>query len=342
VSGVTVGEVRWSFTLDEHVSCLVPSPAGGIAVAGSLAGDVVLIDLDTGAVVRRLPDHPLGVLGAAWSADGSLLATGGQDGRLRIVRADGTEVADHRTGGWVQHLAWSPTGVLAVGAGRSLLIVGDDGELRHRYEPEASTITAVCWSDNDTRVGVTAYGGITWYDVDRLPTATAARRHQYKGSPIALALSPKGRWACAGYQDASIHLWPLWSGSDLQMSGYPAKIEHLAFRHDGRWLASACLGEITVWDFGGRGPAGRRPVAGSAHTSRITWLGWRPGGTVLASGDADGDVVLWPSPSAARSRLAPLQRIGGEAGVATGAWLPGGDALVVGRHDGRVEFRPVG
>ncbi|CAB4553061.1 unannotated protein [freshwater metagenome] len=160
-------------------------------------------------------------------------------------------------------------------------------------------------------------------------------------------LSPTGKWACAGYQDASIHLWPLWSGDELTMSGYPAKIEHLAFRHDGRWLASACLEELTVWSFAGKGPKGTRPAAGTAHDGRITWVGWQPGRDVLATGGQDGRLVLWPSPASVDHPLEPIDVVDGDDvdgdgdEVATAAWTPDARGLVVGRHDGSVEFRPV-
>jgi hypothetical protein len=60
-----------------------------------------------------------------------------------------------------------------------------------------------------------------------------------------------GKWACGGAQDATVHIWRLWSGRDLSMIGYPTKIEHLGFRDDGRWLAVGCMGDLTVRDFRG-------------------------------------------------------------------------------------------
>lgn len=341
MSGVRIGLPSWSLTVDDHVSALDVTPDGRHLLAGSLAGDLVVVDIATGAVEAKLPSHALGVLDARWSTDGSLLASGGQDGILRISDRSGDTRAEHALGGWVEHLAWSPKGPLAASAGRTLALATTDGTV-HRFDPVSSTITAVAWAGNGTRVGVASYGGLTWFDTDRLPAPTPSRRHDFKGSPLALALSPTGKWACAGYQDSSIHLWPLWSGDDLSMSGYPAKIEHLAFRPDGRWMASACLAEITWWSFAGKGPKGSRPAVGDAHEARISWLGWQPGGEVLASGDQDGRLVLWPSPTSVNDDVQPLHVLdadGDDSDVAQAAWLPSGDGLVVGRHDGTVELR---
>ena len=103
--GVTFGDTRWVAHLDDHVSCLVVSPDGCRAVAASLGGDAFIIDLESGEFQSRLPDHPLGVLSAAWSADGRKVATGGQDGCLRVMSAAGEIEGEYHPGGWVTHLA---------------------------------------------------------------------------------------------------------------------------------------------------------------------------------------------------------------------------------------------
>jgi WD40 repeat protein len=163
----------------------------------------------------------------------------------------------------------------------------------------------------------------------------------FKGSPLSIVLAPNGKWACAGFQDASIHLWRLWSGDDLSMSGYPAKIEHLGFRHDSHWMASACLDELTVWDFSGKGPKGSRPAAGTAHDRHISCLQWEPGGTRLATGGADGRLVVWPSPRSVNRPLEPLHMLDGDTAVATIAWHPDAASILVGRADGTFERRPI-
>jgi WD40 repeat protein len=332
-----IGDVTWRISLGDYVAALSVAPSGA-TVAGSLAGDVVLVDAD-GNVVRKPAEHPFGVLSAAWSPDGSLCAVGGHDAVVRIIDSIGDEIAVVDLDGWVARLAWSSgSDTVAAAAGRRLALIDRAGALVHHYPPVSSTITDVAWTTNDRRVGVTSYGGITWYEPGALPSDVPARVHEFKGSPLSLVLAPNGRWACAGFQDASIHLWRLWSGDDLQMSGYPAKIQHLAFRHDTRWMASSCLGELTVWDFYGKGPEGKRPAQGSAHRRHISCLAWEPGGERLVTGGADGRLVLWPSPRSTITPLRPLAALDSESAVSAVAWLADGSAIVVGRADGTVEL----
>jgi len=334
-----IGGIDWQFGLGDFVTALALSPDGELIAAGSLAGDAVLLGAD-GMLVCKLSEHPMGVLSSAWSPDGSRLAIGGQDGMLRVYSRTGDPIGTIDGTGWIAVLAWSPDGsYLAAADGRHLTIVSADGEVIQRYPQVSSTITAVTWAPSGRRVGVTSYGGISWYDPDHLPSARPSRTHEFKGSPLSLVLAPNGKWACAGFQDASIHLWRLWSGDDLSMSGYPAKIEHLGFRHDSRWMASACLDELTMWDFSGRGPKGTRPAAGTAHDRHISCLRWEPNGTRLITGGAEGRLAIWPSPRSVNRPLEPIAIDDGDVAVATVAWAPDARSILVARADGSLECR---
>lgn len=336
-----ISEPTWQVHLADYVAALSLSPDGRSAAAGSLAGDAVAIDIASGEV-DKLNDHSFGVSAIEWSPDGARLAVAGHDGVVRIYDPNRELCSTVEVDGWVGCLAWSPDSqLLAVAAKRALTLVGNDGRAMHHYPDVSSTITAVAWANNGKRVGVTSYGGVTWYDPDNLPNDSPSRTHQWKGSLLSLALAPNGRWACAGAQDASIHLWRLWSGDDLSMSGYPSKIEHLAFRHDSHWMASACLGEITFWDFSGRGPKGTRPASGEAHNRHITTLVWKPSANVLASGCADGRIALWPSPRKPGQQLAPLAITDEGSGITSVAWHPDGTAIVASRADGTIEHRQI-
>jgi WD40 repeat protein len=337
----TIGPIRWQLDLGDFVAAVAPSPDGTLVAVGSLAGDAQLIRMVDGELVAKLHDHSFGVAAAAWSPDGTTLAIGGHDSTVRLYDATGIERAVVPTDGWATALAWSPTDdLLAIGAGRTMQLVDASGQLVRRHEPVTSTITTVVWSPNGRRVGVSAYGGIAWYD-PHLDRTDPTRFYAWKGSLLGLALSPDGKWACAGSQDASIHLWRLWSADELSMSGYPAKIERLAFRDDSRWMATACLGELSIWDFSGRGPRGSAPASGEAHERHIETLTWQPNGEQVVTGGPDGRLVLWPSPRRQREVLRPLDVSVGDAGVSRTAWTPDGGGLIVGRDDGTIEARTI-
>ena len=323
---------QWRVDVDDYVQVLEVCRDRGQAVVGSLGGEASLIDVDDGSATA-LERHEMGVLSAAWSSDGSRVAVGGQDGCVRIYDHTGTAQGVVDASAWVTALAWSPNApMLAVGAGRHLLIADHDGAPLHDFDDQPSTVTAVAWSADGSRVGATAYGGIGWHDVVGSRTGRR-RRFDWKGSLLSLAMSPDGAWACAGAQDATVHLWRLWSGKDLSMSGYPSKIERLRFRHDSRWLAVACLGEITVWDFGGKGPAGTAPAAASGHDNHIEDLDWDPSGSTVATGGGEGRTIVWAAPTRAGQDLSPVTALESDAATSRLRWVSE-DSLLVGRADG--------
>ncbi|MEM9038684.1 MAG: hypothetical protein AAGD33_02185 [Actinomycetota bacterium] len=336
-----LGHVDWQLQLGDYLSALAVSPDGDLLVAGSLAGDVVLVETEGGAVVAKLHDHALGALAIDWSPDGERLVVGGQDAVARVYDRQGAELGAVTTDGWADRLAWSPTDdLLAVAGGRQLVLTDRNGGVVRRHDDVASTITDVVWATNGRRVGAAAYGGIAWYDPDDDDTLPR-RFHRWKGSLLAVALSPDGKWACAGAQDASIHIWKLWSGDELAMSGYFSKIEHLAFSADSRWLACSCLELLTWWDFFGKGPRDTAPASGEFHTKAIASLAWQPDGELLVTGGADGRVVLWDAPSRQAQTVRPLDADQSVAGVSGVVWHPDGARLFVGRDDGTVEHRSI-
>ena len=341
MSGQLTRTPAWRASFGDYVHSVAVAPGDAMLAVGSLSGEAAIIG-DGGAFTVDLPHHPLGTLCVAWSPDGALVATGGQDGVARVCTRDGNEHAVATGTGWVAALAWAPSGAhLGVACGRTVVVLDLATGQQHVFGPLGSTVTALHWAPNGTRLGATSYGGVSWFDLQQPDLSRPARHHPFKGAPLSLVVDPTGKWACAGYQDASIHLWKLWSGDDLAMSGYPAKIEHLGFRGDGKWMAAACLDELTVWDFSGKGPRGRAPAAGTAHDRHISCLAWQPGGSILATGGADGRLVLWPSPHSVTAPLTPVAVWELDAAVSALAWTPDGAAVVVGTSDGGLEWHPV-
>ena len=149
---------QWRVDVDDYVQVLEVCRDQGRAVVGSLGGDAALIDIDDGSATA-LERHEMGVLSAAWSSDGSRLAVGGQDGCVRIYDCTGATQGVVDTSAWVTALAWSPNApVLAIGAGRHLLITDLDGALLHDFDDQPSTVTAVAWSADGSRVGTMSSG----------------------------------------------------------------------------------------------------------------------------------------------------------------------------------------
>ncbi|HEY2702916.1 MAG TPA: WD40 repeat domain-containing protein [Candidatus Dormibacteraeota bacterium] len=321
----------WRTGLSDHVAALAIAPGRGMVAAGSLGGDAVVLDAADGTPVARLAEHPLGVLSLAWSPGGRRLATGGQDGRVSLWdRIDGA-FGSIDLPGWVVALAWSPDGaLLAAAGGRDVAVVRSDGTIVARYGGHPSTVSSLDWEPGGGRLAVAAYGGVRWYD-PRRDLAAPVQEYAWKGSILTVAVSPDGRWLASGNQDSTSKVWAIPTGEDLEMTGYPAKVERLAWDDRGDNLAVASSEIVMVWRCGGPGPEGTRPHLLEAHTDRITDLRFQQSGSLLATVGRDGLLAVWNL----AKRRRPHRALAVGEPLSSAGWVAG-DSLVVGTAAGEV------
>ncbi len=326
----------WTVALADHVTAAAWSPDGTAIAAASAGGDTLIVDAATGQVTGQTAAHPLGVLDIAWSPDSRRLAVGGQDGRLSIHdRATGGET-HIELDGWVAAVAWSPNGRhLAAAAGATVVTVDLEGTVTHSYDPHPSTVTSLAWEPKGRRVATGFYGGVAWYEPGR-PEHRAADSHKWKGSVLAVAVSSDGRWLAAGNQDRSVQIWRIGKTTHLEMPGYPAKIDQLAFDPTGRYLAVGSVGFTTVWDCAGKGPEGSTPCLLEGHPRRVAALAWGHHRPVLVTGDASGLLAYWTPATDAR----PVGVVDVGVAVTAARWHPSDTGIAVATATGELHCLP--
>jgi WD40 repeat protein len=324
---------HWAAQLDDYVIDLAWSADGALLAAVSAAGPVSLLAAADGAVRHVLPGHEGGSNAAAWQPGSQVLATGGQDGSVRIWDgAAGQHVATAELGAaWVEHLAWRPAGgvaTLAAAAGRRFVYLNPDASVRHEFKQAPKTVSALAWHPQGGCAAVAYFGGVCIWDGD---DALAQREYPYGNGIHALVWSPDGRWLVSGNQDPSVHLWMPESGVELQMSGYETKVRHLAFDHESRWLATSGSQDACVWDCTGAGPEGREPLM-LPHKAPVCGVAFQRAHGLLATAAADGSVLIW-SPERRQPMRAAVQM---PAPAASLSWSPDDRLLAVGSEKGAV------
>lgn len=329
MSRVTAASPHRILTLGDYASTVAWDATGQWLAVGSLSGETVVIDVAAGAVAE-LPAHTMGTLAVAWSRGGRL-ASGGQDGMVRLWSPTDGPIGSVQHRGWCTALAWSPTEeVLAAGVGSSLGVVRVEGEPSGEWHDELpSTVTSVVWATNGRWAGAGCYGGVHWFEPG---VADRVRVMERKGSVLSTAVSGDGRWLAAGNQDAEVKVWRLWSGEDLRMRGFASKVTALAWHPSSTWLSVADEGAVASWSFRGKGPAGTAPAVLQGHEGTVTALDYRVPDGLLATGATDGTVLFWHSPEA----RSPMSEAELGTGVAALCWSHDGSVLAVLGADGTV------
>jgi WD40 repeat protein len=327
-------ESRASVAFDDYVAALSWSTDGrAVAIAGG-EGKVALARTEGGALrLDVVGEHLLGALAVAWRPNGGGFASSGQDGTVVLWDGDSGKAVKR----WkpaptpTQALAWSPGGeLLATAAGRNVTLWSTEGEKVHAFAPANATAVALAFDRPGTDLGVALNGEIAVHRIEKNRYET--RRYKWPAACLTVNFSGNGRFLASGMADGTLHFWNRSTGKDSQMRGYEGKLELVGWSDNSRHLASCAGNELVLWDFGGKGPEGTKPIVLNGHTERVDSFAWQPGGEHLASAGRDWRVVLW-RPLKSRQAI-DVQLLDSEASVVR--WSPDGKFLLAGEKKGRI------
>jgi len=326
-------EQRAETTLEDYVAGIVWAPdSRQFAVAGG-EGQVFLGNITaSGLSARPIGEHLLGVLDIAWQPKGEHLATAGQDGTVALWNAAGQEAKRWRPAPvTTDRLAFAPGGqLLATASGRHANVWNAQGELVHAFPPAAKAIAGLAFDKSGQHLGAASVGEVAVHRIDSHNYQT--RRFLWDAPCLTVSFSPNGKFLAAGVADGSVHFWYLNSAKDSQMRGYGSRVTWTGFSCNSRYLGTCAGTDLIIWDFGGKGPEGSKPIQLTGHTDQIECLAWHPDGPYLVSGGRDWRVSLWCPGKTAQALDAQLA--GSE--VTAVAWSPDGRQLAVGEKSGQM------
>ena len=302
--------------------------AGAHVVAAAFLEGAPALALADGIVLigdpeeqKRVVVHPDAAILAAIS-DGKTLLTGGDDGRVVAVKADGgfDDIADEK-GRWIDALALRGK-ACAWSAGKQVHARDETGAVKTWSGP--STVRGLAFQPKGFRVAATHYNGATlWFP----KVEGAPQTLEWKGAHLDVTFSPDGRFLVTSMQENALHGWRLQDSRNMRMTGYPAKTRSLSWSHDGQWLATSGADAAVVWPFKDKdGPMGKAPRECGVRQARATRVAFHPKALVVAIGYADGLVLLCRLADAAEI----LARHSGDGAVSALAWDATGSRLLFG------------
>ncbi|KAK9810682.1 hypothetical protein WJX73_010596 [Symbiochloris irregularis] len=226
-----------------------------LALGCASLGQLLVWEWRSQTYVLRQQGHFFDASALAFSSDGSLLATGADDNKVKM---------------------WAPaTGMCYV-----------------TFSAHTAPVTAVAFLPNSGAVvSASLDGTVRAWDLLRyrnFRTLTTPSPVQF----ASLAVDPAGEVVCAGALDTfQIYVWAVKTGRLLDvLSGHEAPVAALAFSPVHSVLASASWDHtIHTWDvFSGKGG-----IEILQHDHDVLALAFRPDGKLLASATLNGQIYLW-------------------------------------------------
>lgn len=343
VAGITIaGGALSALALEEHArSGLKASATASATSRPSVTPTITPTPSPPGTTLLTYRGHinpDLTV--AAWSPDGTRIASGGADETVQVWdAANGNRILVFKEhSGSVLDAAWSPDGKrIASGSTDNTVLVWDaaDGSGVLPYLGHRSWVRIVAWSPDGKRI---ASGGsdktVQVWDTTHGSTMFSYTRHAQ--TVYSTSWSPNGKWIASGGDDHTLQVWDAANGS--QHFPYRANIGGVyqtAWSPDGTRIASASGNRLVqVWD----ATTGGLLFMYRGHTNVVWTAVWSPDGKRIASGGSDHTVQIWDAADGGHV----FTYRGHTDRVRTVAWSPDGKRIVSASSDGTVQIWQAG
>ena len=143
-------------------------------------------------------------------------------------------------------------------------------------------------------------------------------------SEAEVAFSPDGAWLAATGSDNTVYLWNVANGeAGAELAGHTSAPASISFSPDGTVVTGSSDRTIRLWNSADGSEQAAIEMANNEQLGRINQVVFSPDGSVFASGDSDGNIILWDA-----ANNTPLAQMTAQGAVNDLVFSPDGSQLV--------------
>lgn len=308
---------RLSVSQHSISSVAVNSSGEWVAFASARLGQLLVWEWRSESYVMKQQGHHYDMRCVAYSPNGKLVATGGDDGKVKVwdTRSWFCFVTFADCGGAVTGVAFAPNGLSVVASSLDGTVRAFDLIRYRNYRtlvpPEPVQLGCVAL---DAGGEIVAAGAVDRFEIYVWSLQTGRVLDVLSGheGPVAsLAFSPAGAQLASASWDHTVRVWDTFEGrAHREALVHATDCVAVAWKPDGRELCSAALdGTLSFWDpddgvllgaiegaadlAGGRYERDARTAATNARSRAFTALCYSPDGAAVLAGGESKYVCLY-------------------------------------------------
>ena len=274
-------------------------------------------DVATGREGDNYRGHTDRIWRLAYSADGKLLASGSEDGSVRLWEPGEPQDRQSLTGmrlrndGHGYSIAFTPDSKTIATSGFSVALwdaatrrklatldAPVDGDMLVAYSPDGKTLASAG-----------ASGVVTLWDAATGRIRITLAKHAFK--VWSMSFAPDGKTLATGWEDGVARLWEVATGNALlTIDAKLQPVRYLAYSPDGRTLAMTggiqgkASDSLKLWDV----DSGRFRAILETPKMNTDWVAFSPDGKIIAAGGWV-NVTLWDA-ATGRHASGPYRTLG--------------------------------